>query len=114
MESVLRGKAPAGISRVNPFDKCSITVSGYKIGLRGEAQANLDFVELAFLDSGNGALISTSAAGNADVSVDLVLAVAFNDSGNRALISTSAAGDTSISNNVSHGITSKKILIRYV
>jgi hypothetical protein len=64
--------------------------------------------ELAFLDSGNGALVSASAAGNADVSVDLVLAVALSDSGNGALISTSAAGDASISNLVSHDISSHK------
>jgi hypothetical protein len=64
-------------------------------------------LKLAFLNSANGALISTSTAGNACVSVDLVLAVAFNNSADGALICTSAAGDTSISNDVSHGITSK-------
>jgi hypothetical protein len=63
--------------------------------------------ELAFLDSAAGALISTSTAGNAGVSVDLVLAVALENSGNGALVSASAAGNASISNNVSHGVTSK-------
>jgi hypothetical protein len=79
-----------------------------------KAQAHLDSVKLAFFDGAAGALVSTSTAGNADISVDLVLAVAFSDSGNGALISTSAAGDASIGNNVSHGVTSKNNLIRYV
>ena len=65
------------------------------------------FEELAFLDSFAGALISASAAGNADVSVDDVLAITLGDSFDGALIGTGAAGDTSVSNVVSHGITSK-------
>ena len=114
MESVLRGKTPAGISTVIPLDKYSIVIQKIQNRPARIAQAHLDWVKLAFLDSGNGALVSASTAGNAGVSVDLVLAVALSDSGNGALISTSAAGDTSISNNVSHGITSKIILMRYV
>jgi hypothetical protein len=62
--------------------------------------------ELAFLDSLNGALVSTSAAGDTDVSVDDVLVSAFGNSLNGALVSTSAALDASISDNVSHDITS--------
>ena len=58
--------------------------------------------ELAFLDSLSGALIGASTAGNADVSVDDVLAVAFGDSLNGALVGAGAAGDTSVSNSVSH------------
>ena len=66
--------------------------------------------ELAFLDSFSGALISTGAAGNADIGVDDVLAVAFGNSLNGALLGTGAAGNTSIGDDVSHGITSKIIL----
>ena len=64
------------------------------------------FVELAFLDSFNGALISASTAGNADVSVDDVLVCTLGNSLNGALVCTSAALDASISNFVSHDITS--------
>ena len=76
---------------------------------RGE----LHLSELLLNGSTNGANAVAGAALDASFSVDLVLAVALSDSGNGALISTSAAGDTSISNNVSHGITSKIILMRY-
>ena len=107
MESVLSGKTPAGISTVIPLDKYSIVIQKIQNRPARIAQAHLDWVKLAFLDSGNGALVSTCAAGNADVSVDLVLAVTLNDSGNRALISTCTAGDTGIINDVSHGITSE-------
>ena len=107
MESVLKGKEPAEASSVNPLGKYSMISPSYKIGLRNDAQAHLDSNELAFLDGADGALISTGTAGNADIGVDLVLAVALRDSANRALVSTSAAGDTSISNDVSHGIPSK-------
>ena len=86
----------------------------YKIGLRKFAQAHLDSVELAFLDSVNGALISACTAGNAGISVDFVLAVAFSNGADGALVSTSTAGNTSISNDVSHDITSKYFYIRYI
>ena len=72
--------------------------------------------ESAFLDSFGGALIGAGAAGNADVSVDDVLAVALGDSLNGALIGAGAAGNTSVSNDVSHDTTSKFLvcLVRYV
>jgi hypothetical protein len=78
-----------------------------KISLRrGLRRPSSCFEELAFLDSFSGALVSASAAGNADVSVDDVLAVAFGNSLNGALVSTSAASDTSVGDLVSHDITS--------
>ena len=58
--------------------------------------------KLAFLDSLDGALISAGAAGNADISVDNVLAFALGNSLNGALIGAGAAGDTSVSDNVCH------------
>jgi len=78
------------------------------------AQADFGCEKLAFFDGADGALISTGAAGNADVGVDLVLAVAFSNSADGALVGAGAAGHASISNNVSHGITSKLDLTRYV
>jgi hypothetical protein len=57
-------------------------------------------------DSFNGALISASTAGNADIGVDLVGSVTLRDSLNGALIGAGAALDTSVSNLVSHDITS--------
>jgi hypothetical protein len=62
--------------------------------------------KLAFLDGFGGALISTSAAGNADIGIDDELAFALGNSLNGALLSAGAAGNTSVSNDVSHGITS--------
>ena len=62
--------------------------------------------ELLFDDCFNRALVSASAAGNADVSVDNVLAFALRNSLNGALVSTSAALDASIGDDVSHDITS--------
>ena len=62
--------------------------------------------KLAFLDSFDGALVSASAAGNADVSVDDVLLVALGDSLDGALVSAGTALDTSISDIVSHDISS--------
>ena len=64
------------------------------------------FEELAFLDSFNGALVSASAAGNADVSVDDVLVLTLGNSLNGALVCTSAALDASVGDNESHDITS--------
>ena len=60
--------------------------------------------ELAFLDSFGGALIGAGTAGNADVSVDDVLAVALRDSLNGALVSAGTASDTSVSDGISHSI----------
>jgi hypothetical protein len=67
---------------------------------------NSECKKLAFLDSFDGALISTSAAGNADISVDDVLVFAFGNSLNGALLCTSAALDASVGDIVSHDITS--------
>jgi hypothetical protein len=62
--------------------------------------------ELLFNDSFYGALISTSTAADADVSIDDVHLVTLGDCLNRALIGTSAALDTSISNLESHDFSS--------
>ena len=62
---------------------------------------------LAFLDGLSGALIGAGAAGNADVSVDDVLAVTLGDSLDGALIGAGAASDTSVSNLVSHDFSSQ-------
>jgi hypothetical protein len=72
--------------------------------------------KLAFLDGLSGALIGAGAAGNADVSVDDVLAVALGDSLNGALLSTGTARNTSVSNDVSHDVTSNFLVfwVRYV
>ena len=70
------------------------------------AQAEFVCRRLAFLDSFNGALVSTGTAGDTDVSVDDVLVFAFGNSLAGALVSTSAALDASIGDNVSHDITS--------
>ena len=67
---------------------------------------NSECKKLAFLDSFDGALISTSAAGNADVSVDDVLVFAFGNSLNGALLSAGTALDASVGDIVSHDITS--------
>ena len=73
-------------------------------------------MELLFLDSFGGALISASAAGNADISVDNVLAFALGNSLNGALVGAGAASNTSVSNNECHDIYLHKILFvsRYV
>ena len=71
----------------------------------------MDYEEkLAFLNSFGGALISAGAAGNADISVDNVLAVALGNSLNGALIGAGAASNTSVSNNECHDIYLQKIL----
>ena len=62
--------------------------------------------KLAFLDSFNGALVSTCTAGNADISVDDVLLFAFGNSLNGALVSAGTALDASIGDIVCHDITS--------
>jgi hypothetical protein len=58
---------------------------------------------LLSLGSTHGAGIGASAAIDAQVSVDLVLAVALGDSGNGAALGASAASDARISDLVSHG-----------
>ena len=68
------------------------------------AQAIVILCESAFLDSFGGALIGAGAAGNADISVDDVLAVALRDSLNGALVSAGTASDTSVSDGISHSI----------
>ena len=68
------------------------------------AQAIVILNESAFLDSFGGALIGAGAAGNADISVDDVLAVALRDSLNGALVSAGTASDTSVSDGISHSI----------
>ena len=62
--------------------------------------------ESAFLDSFGGALIGAGAAGNADISVDDVLAFALGNSLNGAVIGASTALDASIGNIVSHDFPS--------
>ena len=73
------------------------------------AQVNVILNESAFLDSFGGALIGAGAAGNADISVDDILAFALRDSLNGALVSAGAASDTSIGDSVSHSFTSIKV-----
>ena len=75
------------------------------------AQAIVIQNESAFLDSFGGALISAGAAGNADISVDNVLAFALRNSLNGALVSAGAARDTSVSNNECHDIYLHKNLV---
>ena len=67
--------------------------------------------KLLFLDSFGGALISAGAAGNADISVDNVLAFAFGNSLNGALIGAGAASNTSVSNNECHDIYLHNFLV---
>ena len=69
-------------------------------------QSSLEAVELAFNGGTNGASASASAALDALVSIDNVLAVAFRDSVHGALSLASAAADAFVSNNVSHSSTS--------
>ena len=55
------------------------------------------------LGSGHGADVSASAAVDAQISVDLVLAVTLGDSVHGAALGASAASDAGIGNLVSHG-----------
>ena len=68
----------------------------------GSRRLTADSDESAFLDSFDGAAVSTSATANADVSVDDVLVFALGNSLDGAVVSASAALDTSISDIVSH------------
>jgi hypothetical protein len=65
--------------------------------------------ELGLSGSANGAGASASAALDALVSIDHVLAVAFSDSVHGALSLASAAADAFVIDNVSHRCTSNKI-----
>jgi len=65
-------------------------------------------LELALDGGTNGASAGASAALDALISVDDVLAVAFSDGINGAFSLASAASDAFISDNVSHGYTSNK------
>ena len=58
--------------------------------------------ELVLRRSTNGAGTCASAAGNASVSIDAILAVALRDSTDRALSSASAAGDAIVRNLICH------------
>jgi hypothetical protein len=76
----------------------------YPVGPKNKKVANATFLfaqRLGF-GSGNGADVSASAAVDAQISVDLVLAVTLGDSGHGAALSASAASDASIGNLVSH------------
>ena len=72
------------------------------------AQADSRIGESAFLDCFGGAVVSTGAAINTDVSVDDVDAVAFGNSLNGAVVYTGAAANASVSDFVSHDFTSNK------
>lgn len=61
---------------------------------------------LAFADSIYGTTVCTSAAIDAAVSVDVVLAVAFCDSANGTTVCTCAAGDAIFTNYVCHASNS--------
>lgn len=61
---------------------------------------------LAFADSAYGTTLCTSAAIEAAVSVDFILAVAFYDSANGTTVCTCAAGDAIITNYVCHASNS--------
>ena len=77
----------------------------YPVGPKNKKVANATFLfaqRLGF-GSGNGADVSASAAVDAQVSVDFVLAVTLGDSGNGAALGASAASDAGIGNLVSHG-----------
>ena len=63
---------------------------------------------LALHGGANGASAGASAALDALISVDDVLAVAFSDGINGAFSLASAASDAFVSDNVSHGYTSNK------
>jgi hypothetical protein len=64
--------------------------------------------ELAFLDSFDGAVLSASAAADANISIDDELVFAFGDSLNGAVVSAGTALDASIGNIVSHDFPSIK------
>ena len=66
------------------------------------AQTDFGSEELAFLDSFSGAVVSASAAADANISIDDVLVFALGDSLNRAVVSASAALDAGVSNLVCH------------
>ena len=67
------------------------------------AQATFLLPNRLGLGSGHGADVSASAAVDAQISVDLVLAVTLGDSVHGAALGASAASDAGISNLVSQG-----------
>ena len=83
----------------SPHRKYSKIASGSLIKSESRIQ-----VGLLLLGSANGADLGTSAAVDAGISVDHVLAVAFLNSGDGAAVGASAAHDASIINLVSHDI----------
>ena len=108
MESVLRGKPPSHIFKVNPLNNLSI-IQKKKISLRaGDAgtQADSRIKESAFLDCFNGAVIDTSAAVYAQISVDDILVFALGNSFNGAVVNTSTTLDTRVIDDVCHDFTS--------
>jgi hypothetical protein len=70
------------------------------------AQADCGFKESAFLNCLDRALIGTSAAADANISIDDELVFALGDCLDGALVSAGTALDASISNIVSHDFTS--------
>jgi hypothetical protein len=60
--------------------------------------------ELLLLDGAHGAGTGAGTAGDAGVSVDVVLGVALGDGAHGALLGTGAAGDASIGNLICHGM----------
>ena len=75
------------------------------------AQADCECGELLFLDSLDRAVVSASAAADADISIDNVLLVALGDSLNGAVVSASAALDASVSTLESHDVSSIMFVI---
>ena len=74
-------------------------------------QADCRIGESAFLDCFYGAVITTSAAAYAGISVDDELVLALRDSLNGAVVSAATALDTSISNSISHDFPSSIYVI---
>ena len=68
---------------------------------------------LALLGSANGAGTGASAAGNAGICIDNVLAIALRDSGNGALFDASAASDALISDDICHDLYTSKFFCNY-
>ena len=70
------------------------------------AQVTPESERLAFLDCLSGAVVSASAAADANVGIDDVLVFALGNSLDGAVVSASAALDTSVGDIVSHDFTS--------
>ena len=76
------------------------------------AQTDFGSEESAFLDSFNRAVVSASAAADANISIDDELVFALGNSLDGAVLSAGAAVDTSVSDLKSHDVTSN-IILRY-